>query len=76
MKTLTCRDLGGPCDELIAGESFQEIAGKCHAHVMELINNGDEAHQAAAGAMRNASPEQQAAMMSEYEARFNAAPVT
>ena len=74
MKKLTCRDLGGPCDEEITGNSFGEVGGKCRTHVMERMNNGDEAHRAAAAKMKNASPEEQKAMMAEYEKRFNEAP--
>ena len=76
MKKLICRDLGGPCDVEIIGDSFQEIGKKSYGHVMEQINSGDEAHKAAAGKMRNASPEEQRSMMAEYEKRFNEAPNT
>ena len=74
MKKLTCRDLGGPCDMELTGDSFQEIGKKSYIHVMEQIKNGDEAHKVAAGKMKNASPEEQKAMMTEYEKRFNEAP--
>ena len=74
MKKLTCRDLGGPCDVELTGDSFQEIGKKSYGHVMEQIKSGDEAHQVAAGKMKNSSPEEQKAMMSEYEKRFNEAP--
>ena len=74
MKKLTCRDLGGPCDVELTGDSFREIGKKSYDHVMEQIKSGDEAHKAAAGKMRNASPEEQRSMMAEYEKRFNEAP--
>jgi predicted small metal-binding protein len=74
MKKLTCRDLGGPCNTEITGNSFEEIGKKSHDHVMEQINHGNEEHQAAANKMRNASPEEQKAMMSEIERRYNEAP--
>ena len=74
MKTLTCRDLGGTCDAKIAGSTFQEVGKNSMMHVMEQIKNGDEAHKAAADKMRNASPEEQKAMMAEYEKRYNEAP--
>ena len=74
MKKLVCRDLGGPCDTELIGDSFREIGKKSYDHVMEQINNGDEAHKAAAAKMRNASPEEQKSMMAEYEKRFNEAP--
>jgi len=74
MRKLTCRDLGGPCNTEIAGNSFEEVGKKSHEHVMGLINNGDEAHKAAAAKMRDASPEEQKAMMAEFEKRYNEAP--
>ena len=74
MKKLICRDLGGPCDMELTGDSFQEIGKKSYDHVMEQIKSGDEAHKAAADKMRDASPEEQKSMMAEYEKRFNEAP--
>ena len=74
MKKLTCRDLGGPCDIELTGDSFREIGKKSYDHVMEQINKGEETHKAAAGKMRNASPEEQKSMMAEYEKRFTEAP--
>ena len=74
MKKSTCRDFGGPCDVELTGNSFQEIGKKSYDHVMEQINNGDEAHKTAAAKMRNASPEEQKAMMAEYEKRYTEAP--
>jgi predicted small metal-binding protein len=74
MKKLTCRDLGGPCDEEITGDSFEEVGKKSHGHVMEQINSGNEAHKLAAGKMRDATPEEQKAMMAEYKKKFDEAP--
>ena len=74
MKKITCRDLGGPCDEEFTGDSFGEVGGACRTHVMEQMNNGDEAHRTAAAKMKNASPEEQMAMMAEYEKSFDEAP--
>ena len=74
MKTLTCKDLGGTCDAKITGSTFQEVGKNSMMHVMEKIKNGDEAHKTAADKMRNASPEEQKAMMAGYEKRYNEAP--
>lgn len=74
MKTLTCRDLGGPCDVNINGNSFEEMGNNCHVHVMEQINLGDEVHKAAAAKMNNSSPEEQRLMMMEFEKKYNEAP--
>lgn len=74
MKKMTCRDFGGPCDEEVTGNSFEEIGNKCKEHVMERIKSGDEAHQAAAAKMRDATPEEQASMMAEYRKKFDDTP--
>jgi hypothetical protein len=74
MKKLTCKDFGGPCDAEITGNSFQEMGNNSRMHVMEKIKGGDAAHKAAADKMRNASQEEQMAMMAEYEKKFNEAP--
>ena len=76
MKKLTCRDLGGPCDEEFSGNSFAEIGNKCRTHVMEEISSGNESHKVAASKMRNATPEEQAAMMAAFEKKFQEAPET
>lgn len=41
MKTFTCRELGGPCDEQLSGETHQEVGEKGGAHIM---GSTDEAH--------------------------------
>jgi hypothetical protein len=74
MKKLSCRDLGGPCDAEFVGGTFEEIGKKSHAHVMEQMQKGDQAHVAAAGNMRNATPEQQQGMMAEFKKKFDRAP--
>lgn len=74
MKKLTCRDLGGPCDHEITGNSFEEIGRNSRSHVMAQIKGGDKAHAAAAAKMSEATPEQQMAWMSEFKKKFDAAP--
>ena len=34
MRTLTCRELGGTCDEKLSAESWDEMVQKMTAHVM------------------------------------------
>lgn len=74
MKKLACKDLGGACDESIAGATFEEIGQKCRAHVMEAVKRGDAAHKAAVNKMTSASPSEQASMMAAYKKKFDAAP--
>lgn len=74
MKTVTCKDLGGACDEPLTGETFAEVAQKSQAHVKEQMEKGDATHIAAVNAMMSATPEDQQVMMAQYEKNFNDAP--
>jgi len=35
MKTMTCRELGGACDQKLSAETWEEMVQKMTAHVME-----------------------------------------
>ena len=35
MKTMTCKQLGGPCDHALSAESWEEMVQKMVKHVME-----------------------------------------
>ena len=35
MKTMTCKQLGGPCDQALSAESWEEMVQKMVKHVME-----------------------------------------
>jgi predicted small metal-binding protein len=74
MKTLTCRDLGGPCEVKISGNSFEEIGEKCQTHVMEEISKGDKDHVEAIGKWKNMSEAQQAGMMEGFAKKYDEAP--
>ncbi|MFQ5493588.1 MAG: DUF1059 domain-containing protein [Candidatus Dojkabacteria bacterium] len=74
MKKLTCNDLGGACDHILSGETFEEIGEASKAHAMEMVKKGDEPHMVAMEAMKNATPEEQQTMMAEYKRNFDAAP--
>jgi len=43
MKTLTCRDLGGSCDQKLSANTWDEMVQKMTEHVME--NHPDVAKQ-------------------------------
>jgi len=44
MKTMTCRELGGVCDEKFSAKSFEEMVELSKAHGMEMFAKGDEKH--------------------------------
>jgi len=44
MKTMTCKQMGGACDETFSAETFEEMAELSKQHGMEMFQKGDEAH--------------------------------
>lgn len=47
MKTMTCRDLGGPCDLELIGETADEVINGQDQHLKDAVKGGDTAHEAA-----------------------------
>jgi predicted small metal-binding protein len=52
MKTMTCRQLGGPCEHAHQGESADDVINAQDQHLKDAVAAGDEAHQEAADAMK------------------------
>lgn len=52
MKTMTCKQLGGACDEKFSAETFDEIAELSKKHGMEMFQKNDEAHLEAMNKMK------------------------
>ena len=52
MKTMTCKQLGGPCDFAHHGTSADEVIKAQDKHLNEVVTNGDEAHQGALKEMK------------------------
>jgi hypothetical protein len=44
MKTMTCKQLYGPCDELIHGATAEEMMANSQKHGMEMAAKGDAVH--------------------------------
>ncbi len=44
MKTMTCKQLHGPCDAFIQGETSDEMIKNSQKHGMEMAAKGDEDH--------------------------------
>jgi hypothetical protein len=44
MKTMTCNQLGGACDEEFTAETFDEMAELSRAHGQKMGEAGDAAH--------------------------------
>jgi predicted small metal-binding protein len=76
MKTMTCKQLGGACDQTFSANSFDEIAMMVSKHAREQVQQGDAAHIQAMNEMRNAmtSPDAMNTWMDEKRKAFNALP--
>ena len=47
MKTMTCKELGGPCDLELRGESADEVIKLQDQHLKDVVAAGDAAHEPA-----------------------------
>lgn len=47
MKTMTCKQLGGPCDLAHHGDSANDVIKAQDGHLKEMVAGGDEAHKSA-----------------------------
>lgn len=52
MKTMTCRQLGGPCDLPHRGATADEVIKAQDAHLRAVVADGDTAHAAALQEMK------------------------
>lgn len=52
MKTMTCKQLGGPCDLAHRGETADQVIKAQDAHLKEAVAAGDTSHEEAAKAMK------------------------
>jgi predicted small metal-binding protein len=52
MKTMTCKQLGGPCDLEIRGNTADEVIKQQDAHLRERVADGDATHDDALKAMK------------------------
>jgi len=51
MKSMTCKQLGGACDLVFSGETFDELAAQSQQHGKEMFGANDGPHIAAMNAM-------------------------
>lgn len=52
MKTLTCRQLGGPCDLAHHGATADDVIKAQDQHLKDAVAAGDSTHDAARDAMK------------------------
>ena len=52
MKTMTCKQLGGPCDFRHSGSTADEVIKAQDRHLKEIVAGGDKAHEGALKEMK------------------------
>jgi predicted small metal-binding protein len=52
MKTMTCKQLGGPCDFAHRGKTANDVIKAQDGHLKEMVANGDDTHQSALSEMQ------------------------
>lgn len=76
MKTMTCRELGGVCDQKFHAETFGQMAELSMAHGLEMIEKNDEEHIKAINIMKAVmqNPVTMQQWFSEKKEAFDALP--
>lgn len=77
MKTMTCKQLYGPCNAPISGASAEEMMENSKKHGMEMVAKGDADHVRVMEEMKEkmmGNPEAGKAMMEEFQKNFEAQP--
>jgi hypothetical protein len=76
VKTMTCQDLGGPCDLAHRGGSADEIIKAQDQHLKEQVNAGDDAHVPARDDMKGRwrHPVKSMGWYNDVKTRFAALP--
>jgi predicted small metal-binding protein len=52
VKTMTCKQLGGPCDLQLRGSTADEVIKAQDKHLKEAVAGGDASHEDALKAMK------------------------
>jgi predicted small metal-binding protein len=53
MKTMTCKQLGGPCDFALQGETADDVIKAQDQHLKDVVAAGDDAHKGALKDMKS-----------------------
>ena len=76
MKKMTCKELGGACDQEFSASTFEEMAELSKAHGMEMFQKGDKAHLNAMNKMQELmkSPDAMHKWFNDKRAIFDSLP--
>ena len=53
MKTMTCKQLGGPCDYQLRGDTADVVIKAQDRHLKEMVAGGDDTHASALKDMKS-----------------------
>ena len=71
MKKVTCKEMGGPCEAEITGETAEDTATAGYKHIK---NTDDEVHKTMKAKIDSASEEDKAKWVEGFEETFANAP--
>ncbi len=73
---MTCKQLGGACDQEFQASTFEEIAAMSKKHGMEMFEKGDKPHLKAMQAMQELmkTPDAMLTWFQNKKNEFNALP--
>lgn len=76
MKSMTCRQLGGACDQEFKAATFEEMAEHSKKHAMDMFLAKDQAHIAKMGEMKEMmkSPEDMKTWFNNKRKEFDSLP--
>jgi hypothetical protein len=76
MKTMTCKQLGGACDQQFSAATFDEMAALSKKHGMAMFQKGDHAHLEAMNEMQKMmkSPDSMNQWMEDKRREFESLP--
>ena len=76
MKTMTCKQLGGSCDEEFHADTFDEIVEMSKKHGMEMAEKGDAEHIKVMEEMKEGmdNPEAMKEFVEKIQIEFDALP--
>jgi hypothetical protein len=73
---MTCKQLGGACDEKFHADTFEEMADQSKRHGVKMFQSGDEGHLKAMNEMQEPMqvPEAMTEWFENKRKEFNALP--
>ena len=73
---MTCKQLGGACEQEFHADNFEQIVEQSKNHGIEMFQKNDEAHLEAIKKIQNLmqSPEEMAKWFESKKKEFNAIP--